>query len=253
MANKMLLTNSPEELQHYLVVKGNDLIRYSRFSLTLLEQKVILYWVTKIKPNDTEFYEYEFDMNDFCDLCGITRNRKNRMNLEKTLVSLQTKNFAIVKAEEDIKETTWYTWFSHITFVDNSPKVKMAFDPALKPYLLGLKSNFTPYWLENILPMKSGYAIRLYEILKSYEYIGHCQLSLEELKVRLEAEYDRWENFKVRVIDKAIEEINEFTDIFVSYKGIKNGYSIAKIDFIIKSQRRKETAAHISEGDKNDD
>ena len=66
------------DLQHYLVVKGNDLIQNSRYSLTLLEQKVILYWITRIKPTDEDFAECEFDMNAFCDLCGITRNRKNR-------------------------------------------------------------------------------------------------------------------------------------------------------------------------------
>ena len=238
------MNNAPIPAENLLVVKENDLIRYSRYSLSLLEQKIILYWITKIRPNDTDFHEYEFDMNDFCSLCGITRNRKNRLNLEKALVALQTKNFAIVREGEDVTETTWYTWFSHITFVDGSPKARMAFDPALKPYLIGLKSNFTPYWLENILPMTSGYAVRLYELLRSYEYIGECYYTLEGLKARLEAEYDRWDNFKARIIDKAIEEINKYTDIVVAYESVKNGYSVVGVRFTISPQTRRQIGDH---------
>lgn len=228
------------DLQHYLIVKGNDLIQNSRYKLTLDEQKIILYWCTKIRPNDADFYEYEFDMYDFCDLCGITRNRKNRLNLEKTLVSLQTKNFAIVKPGEDITETTWYTWFSHITFIDKSPKARMAFDPALKPYLLGLKANFTPYWLENILPMKSGYSVRLYELLRSYLNIGECTYTLEEIRERLETEYDRWDNLKARIIDRAVEEINKYTDIAVEYQAIRTGHAYTGIRFTVTRQTRRQ-------------
>lgn len=228
------------DLQHYLVVKGNDLIQNSRYTLTLCEQKIILYWITKIRPNDADFYEYEFDMYDFCDLCGIQRNRKNRLNIGKALVSLQSKNFAIVKPGEDITKTTWYTWFSHITFIDKSPKALMAFDPALKPYLLGLKANFTPYWLKNILPMKSGYAVRLYELLRSFLNIGECSYTLEELRELLMAEYDRWDNLKARILDKAVEEINEYTDICVEYQAVREGHAYAGVRFIISPQTRRQ-------------
>lgn len=228
------------DLQHYLVVKGNDLIQNSRYSLTLLEQKVILYWITRIRPNDEDFAECEFDMNAFCDLCGITRNRKNRLNIEKTLVSLQTKNFAIVRPGEEAKEKVWYTWFSRIVLVEGSPKARMAFDPTLKPYLLGLKSNFTPYWLENILPMKSGYSIRLYELLRSFLNIGECVYTLDELRARLEAEYDRWDNMKARIIDKVIDEINKYTDIHAEYQTIRESYSVVAVRFIISRQTRRQ-------------
>ena len=41
--------------------------------------------------------------------------------------------------------------------------VKM--NPLLKPFLLGLQERYTQYQLENILAMKSVYAIRIYELL----------------------------------------------------------------------------------------
>ena len=120
----------------------------------------------------------------------------------------------------------------------------MAFDPTLKPYLLGLKSNFTPYWLENILPMKSGYSIRLYELLRSYLNIGECIYTLNDLRARLEAEYDRWDNLKARIIDKAIEEINEYTDIHAEYQTIRESYSVVAVRFIITHQTRRQIGDH---------
>ena len=47
------------------VVKANDLIQKSRFSLTLQQQKIILYLISKIMPTDENFQLYEFSIPDF--------------------------------------------------------------------------------------------------------------------------------------------------------------------------------------------
>ncbi len=52
------IKNTPQrkmmELRNYKVVKSNDLIQKSRFNLSLQEQKIILYLISKVKPEDTE-------------------------------------------------------------------------------------------------------------------------------------------------------------------------------------------------------
>ena len=54
-----------------MVVKSNDLIQRSRFHLTLQQQKIVLYLISHITPYDDEFKLYDFDIADFCKVCGI--------------------------------------------------------------------------------------------------------------------------------------------------------------------------------------
>lgn len=220
--------------QNLTVFKHNDLVQNSRYTLSMMEQKVILFWISKIKPSDTDFREAEFDMNDFCLMCGIEPISKNKANLRDTLLALQKKPFGIVTKTVPKKEITWFTWFSSITFTEKSPIVRMTFSPDLLPYLLNIQESFTAYWLENILPMKSAYSIRLYEILHSYVKIGGYTVDLDDFKELLDAtSYDRWDNLKIRVIEPAINEINLYTDISVSYLTEKNGKNIEKINFTL--------------------
>jgi len=82
------------------------------------------------------------------------------------------------------------------------------------------------------LAMKSQYSIRLYELLKSYEYQRKRIFDIEELKLRLSAEhYKRFPDFKRKVLDRALEEINTLSDLDVTYTIIKESRRFAKIEF----------------------
>ena len=64
------LQNEIHEMRSYKIVKSNDLIQKSRFQLSLQEQKIILYLISKIKPTDMEFNEYTFEIYDFLKSVG---------------------------------------------------------------------------------------------------------------------------------------------------------------------------------------
>jgi plasmid replication initiation protein len=77
------------------------------------------------------------------------------------------------------------TWVSSVKYYDNEGVVHIAFDPALKPYLLQLKSRFKPYQLRNVISLNSFYSIRIYELLKQYENIGNRTFEINELREML--------------------------------------------------------------------
>lgn len=82
--------------------------------------------------------------------------------------------------------------------------------------------------------MRSKYAIRLYEILKSYAYIGEYTTTIADLREDLQiAGYTTYKDIRRRVLDPAVEEINEITDIFADPKPIKTGHAITAIRFDI--------------------
>jgi len=103
---------------------------------------------------------------------------------------------------------------------------------------LELKNNFTQYELLYTLAMKSQYSIRLYEILKSYEFKKTIIYEVDNLKQMLLAEnYKLFGDFKRRVIDIAITEINNLSDISIEYELIKEGHKYVKIKFVIKLKK----------------
>ena len=100
--------------------------------------------------------------------------------------------------------------------------------------------------------MRSQYSIRLYEILKSYAYKKNKIFDIEDLKRTLSAEnYTRFPDFKRYVLDIAVREMNEFSDLAIAYELIKESRRYAKINFSIQikknMQDRMQTWARIDE------
>lgn len=227
------MTEDEKEKQQYaLVVKSNNLIRKGRFSLTLTEQRIVLYLISKIRPNDTTLLEYDFNIKDFCEVCGIDY-LSNLSQLKEVIKSLRDKSIWITLP--DGAETT-VSWIEKPYLYRNSGNLKIRLDRDMMPYLLQLKDNFTQYELIAILALKRKFSLRLYELLKSYEYLGEYKVSLSRLReiMMLDSEYSQVKDFKRYVIDKAVDEINTFTDIEVEYSAVKTGRSITGFSFFIK-------------------
>lgn len=223
-------------LREYRVVKSNDLIQKSRFHLSMQEQKIILYLISKIKPNDMELKEHIFEIKDFCKICGLDKdNGANYKYIKKTLKELRDKSIWVEL--ENGSETT-LAWIDKVTMNKRSGAVTVKIDDMMKPYLLQLQERFTQFELLYTLAMKSQYSIRFYELLKSYEYRHSHAFDINELKKILFAEtYDRFPDFKRKVLDISMREINEFSDINVTYEIEKEGRRYAKIVFLIKLKK----------------
>lgn len=133
-------------------------------------------------------------------------------------------------------------WINEAVCDRSTGTIEIMLSEHLKPYLLELKNNFTEYSLFNILSMKSKYSIRMYELLKSYQYVKQTEIDIENLKVSLYAtNYERWADFKRYVLDMAINEINQYTDIKISYTLKKQGKKFSSIVFTIDVKNTNET------------
>lgn len=227
-------------IQNYKVVKQNDLIQKSRYNLSMQEQKIILYLITKIKPEDTDLHLYEFKIKDFCEICGIDiTSGKNYAMLKDTIKKLADKsNWVTIKTEDEGEVETLLRWIEKPYIDKKSGTIKIRLDRDMKPFLMELKERFTVYNLYYTLAMKSKYSIRLYEILKSYEFQKSCTFEIEELKKILCAEnYRLFGHLKEKVIDISMREINDFGDISVNYEVKKQGRKVHKIRFTIKTKK----------------
>lgn len=227
------------EQRDKLVVKSNDLIRKSRFSLTVLQQRIILYLISKIGYEDEEFKEYEFDIKNFCRVCGIyDESGKHYAELKRQIKEIRDKSMWIEIAEG---EEVLLSWLDGARTSRNSGKIRIRLSEDMKPYLLQLRDNFTKYEIAYVLCMRSKYSIRLYELMKSIHYreieAYTRTFTVEELRRRLDAEaYQRFCNFNQRVLKPAVQEVNTYTDKEVSCVPVRMGQKVEAIEFTIRTK-----------------
>lgn len=118
----------------------------------------------------------------------------------------------------------------------------------------GFEQYFTSYHLKQTAPFKSVYAVRLYELLMQWKSVGATPVyELNKFRSQLGIgvnEYARMEAFKRRVLEVAIKQINEFSDITVEYHQQKQGQSISGFSFTFK--RKKASNQFIEKNKKHD-
>jgi plasmid replication initiation protein len=181
--------------------------------------------------NDIELLEYDFDIKEFCEVCGIDYFT-NLSQLKDTIKTLRDKSIWVTLPNG--AETT-LSWIEKPYLYKNTGKIIIKLDKDMLPYLIQVKENFTKYELIAILALKSKFSLRLYELFKSYEYLGKFEISLDELRkmLMIENEYPKFYDFRRYVLDRAIEEITTYTDLEVSYDVTKDGRRISGIVFTI--------------------
>lgn len=218
-------------LEKSIVVKSNDLIQKTRYDLSTKQQKILLFLISKIKTNDNSSKFYEFTINEFCEICDIEKNNgKNINNIKKDILNLEKKRFFMDNENTSIS----MGWINKTKIHKKNGLIQIRFDDDIFPFLFQLKENFTQYSILNTLSMKSKYSIRLYELFKSYENLNiEVCYSVENFQKLMNSNYTRWIDVKKRVLEPALNEINNLTDIYVDCIYKKQGRAVSKIYFTI--------------------
>lgn len=239
LSERQLIKIDSERRQH--VYKRDNMIQKGRHNLSLQEQRCVLYAISKIRPDDSVFKEYTLELSEFFKICGL--GEKRYTELKAILKKLSDKSWWI--EIDDKGAESLVRWFSTLVIHKKSGKVVIKFHEHMMPYLLKLVEQgefYTHYELKYILPMKSQYAIRLYELLKSYQKNNYSWFfEIDELKKRLNCEkYVDFAQFKRRVIEPAVKEINEFTDIKIDWDTEKEGRKVTRVNFYMLKKKKHE-------------
>ena len=136
---------------------------------------------------------------------------------------------------------------SHIGYLGGQGAIEFVLTEKAREHILNLTKNFTLYEIKQLTYL-GKYGIRLYELLAQWRSVGKVEFSLEEIRTKLGLlldEYTYMSNFKKRVLDFAVEEINEHTDFSVRYEQIKQGKTIT--GFLFKFKLKPKQAQIASE------
>jgi plasmid replication initiation protein len=235
------------EMQIY---KSDDMVQKGRHKLTIQEQRCVLYAISKIKPEDTAFNEYVFDIQLFYDACGI--QNESYTELKSILVGLKSKCWWVpLKNDPDTESAV--SWFSTVRTNKKTGKVTIKFHEDMMPYLLDVTAKgkfYTNYYIRFVLPMNCQYAPRLYELLKSYQKNNRKWFFLiDELKRKLGCEhYKDFYDFNRYVLTPSVEEINKYTDINVKPILHREGRKVTKIEFLMANKSEVSLQTAIYEG-----
>lgn len=234
-----------------LVVKDNALINAS-YNLDLVEQRLILLAIVEardsgrgINANDPLEVHAESYVNQF----NVARQTAYQA-LKDACKDLFVRQFSYQEINKRGNvENVLSRWVSEIRYIDDEATVKLIFAPAIVPLITRLEEQFTKYELQQISNLSSAYAVRLYELLIAWRSTGQTPIiELAEFRQKigvLDDEYTRMGNFKDRVLNLAIAQINEHTDIKVQCQQHKKGRNISGFSFTFKL--KKVVIAHTKE------
>lgn len=211
--------------QSQAVAQENELIQKYIFDMSMQQLKALFYMISQVRPNDPPLTEYQINIRDFCRVCNIdeTLGGSSYREIQTMLNGIDAMRAWIREPGPKGKPVkTRLQWFYRLQIVEGTGIINYSFHGDMTRFLFGLKTKYTLFYLENILPLSSKYSIRLYTYLKSFENMRKTPvegvvIGLDEFKDRFSAQgYERFPDLRRRVIETAVNEINRYTDLRVS-------------------------------------
>jgi len=238
--------------ENRLVVKDNSLIDAS-FNLSLVEQRLMLLAIVEARELDKLTPETPIEIRATAYRDQYKTDESNAYSqLADASKQLFNRQFSYIDRYADTDAVTVSRWVNEVTYVNDKGMVVMYLNRNVISMISRLQANFTQYLLEQVSEFKSKYSIRLYELLIKYRDIETSKkYEIAELRSKLgleDTEYSTMSNFKSRVLDVAIKEINDKADIQIKYEQFKEGRKVSHILF--KFIKKKETKQKESK-DKN--
>jgi plasmid replication initiation protein len=220
------------------VVKSNLLIE-SRYRFSLIETKMFLLMIKDISIDDKEFTQRKLYIRDLIEDANIgSRAIYSRIKeISKRFAEL----YIDLKKSDNAFDHR--PIMSRFDYEKGREYIIYKFNEELKDHLLRLKKKFSSYDIQNVINCNSVYSIRIYELLKSFEYEKKKKKTFElsELKKMFNCEdaYKKWADFRRFVLETAKKELKKNSDIYFDFSGIKKGRSVKLVEFTIHKQKQR--------------
>jgi plasmid replication initiation protein len=217
-----------------LVIQHNNLVE-SRYRLNLQEKRLMLFLMSRIKPDDDSFKNIEISIQELANIMELDSKNIYR-DMAKVTKSMVGRVLSIRNLDEN--SLLHIPWVASAKYLYGKGIIKFRISEELAPYLLKIKNQFTVIRLSDLMRFKSIYSLRIYELLKQYEPIGCRKIDLGQLRLSCGIPENRLKlvtDFRRKVLDIAKREINEKSDILIEFDFIKRSRKFVGIEFNIKN------------------
>lgn len=218
------------------------------YGLNVAESRLVLLTITIAKeylhtaqPHSLLGKHIEVSAQRYVDMFGVSKSSAYRL-LQDTCRSLFKRQFSYTEAVES--KDLWHRtshWVMDIAYMNETETVALRLSPAIIASIDELEEQLSSYDVREVANLTNAHTIRLYELLNTlYRKSETPRVSIEDLRSKLgilEYEYKRMFDFKRQILDYSIAQINENTDLKVSYKQHKTVRTISAFTFNIELKK----------------
>lgn len=228
--NKMVLNSN------YSITMANKIIKANQKKQSLLLFRLLRIVISQIGIQDKELLTYSVSVKDLAEYLNISASNIYT-EIEKVIIEgLQ----AIIKVEVKPNIYKQFQWLSVCQYDNNTGTITIKLHNELKPYFIGLHEFFTKTDKSEFIALSDFYTGRIYELISCDDNLtGHTKpyliYTIPYLRNFLDCN-DKFKvinNFKEKVIEKAVKKINENTKYYIRVNYRKKGRSIYYVDFYI--------------------
>ena len=226
------------------IYQANPLIE-ARKTMNALEMRLFMLGLQDVNPHlsaNDKYYDKEFKETHIRpgELKKIMGNGAYIPLLDEACNRLTQRNVCVRESDDKF---AYYPLFAFIQY-EKGDGLRIQFNNKMRDLILDIFESghsYTRINMKQIFYLGSAYAMRLLEIMLQYQGMK-CNnvikrtVSLEDLRFMLnieEEQYNRINDFKRKVLDTAVNEINSSTQYSIRYEAEKDGRKIKAFTFFM--------------------
>ncbi|TPG59475.1 replication initiation protein [Hymenobacter nivis] len=222
-----------------VVIRQHNAITQARYDYSACQLDIFFYLLSCLQRNDAPDKEYTIYVKDIEQLTG---RQWNYQQMREATADMGSRVFEV---EDD--QTYQQMWmFQKVEYIKGEGCLEIQLAAPIRPYLFNLKDNFTSYQLQSALKLSSKYAKRIYQLVsqwkdkettRTYSLDEFKQmLYLKDPKGKAPEQFQNISQLKVRVLDIAVRQVSEHTDLKIDYLLIKKSRAYDAVRFTITRQ-----------------
>ncbi|WP_270519933.1 replication initiation protein [Paraclostridium sordellii] len=224
-----------------LLMQSKQLVHTS-YEVTAIQNRIFYYCLLTAQKEKNGELSCTVKLEDIKKLIP-NKNQRTLANIKKTIQILKQTSLEFEKREDGDTIECDYNLIAGSEYNVNKETFKIKLADRLYRHLIDY-TVYAPLNLDILTKFKSFYAQRLYELLRLWSRTDTLivkSFKIEQLRFVLgvENKYPAYKNFKQRVLNQAVKEINQVGNMKVDIEEVKNGRRVDEIKFIIFDYEKK--------------
>lgn len=219
-----------------LLYQDNAITR-ARFDLSAMEMNIFFHVLKQIRIESKSTFIYQVNVRDIIDDPDSGKRSTNHAQIRRATKKLISKVIDIPLEGNDYIQSAL---ISAAQYQNGAGRILIQVSEPIKPYLLDIAKNTTRYYFQVAIKLKSVYSKRFYQFISQWKVKGDWKVTIQELRERLQLQnsYRNYGDFKINVINPAMEELMMHADYFFTYEEIKDGKRVDAIHIKVIPNKR---------------
>ena len=225
-----------------VATQSNKLIEAS-YKMSVPAKRVMLMLLSQIHPFQQDISgKIRIEAADYSSKTGIdlSQSYKDIKNGCRELMG------TIITTKDPVARTTEECVVVHwMKYHEDEGWLEATFTPWIAPFIHKLRGiGYKTIEINEALKFKRFYSIRLYELLMQWDSSCVRLITLEDLRKAFDIKkktYPAFKDFRVRVLEPSIKEIEQKTPWTVYYKLKKTGPKVTSLSFTFSKDSEEKT------------